>query len=875
MSLELTEQQKQFIRHGGPFPERITLIGTDRSVREVTIVDRNDSTELVPTIPHGKKGFVLKVSTASTGKKYALKICLGHDYPSDEKIDGELRAANTLPSTLFAIPEMGGRLNQSELAITSSDPWVFFLTPWVDGVTLKHFLDSGDEALTLESTIVMAGDLVEAIRELENSGLRHDDLHSENVMVTKPSGVAATERGSQSELKLRVVDTGSLKYPADLSPRKPLSDMGNVAQILTKFHNLLWNQRALVSKHPDFFERFERFINQFCDEDKSRFFAEPRDMFNAISALGSKERRDEQFEYSFSPFDALSAEHLAGDDLLRSLFVSKYPLFKVMLNQETAILEGPRGCGKSMLFRFLSAPVQVKLAPTEAMSIAPFFGVFIGCSSSLQTQLSWVGSSDQKFVRYADSAASIFQLVIVRELLGALAVASQTENGLRLYGLRVDLLGNVARRIRSLIPNLVESARFESENSAVALASDLDRLRSNINFCIVNGSIPSLLIPDNFLADTTKIITEIIEPLSRTPIVFLLDDYTTPRIAQCVQRRLSRIVFSRSPNHRFKISSEYFGTILEDDTGIRLTEQREYTIIDAADYAKTSEDTEEDDIEFLSDLLNRRLERAHWTGKIQELLGKSVFASDLELARALRTARGSTGAKPPCYSGMDTLARIWCGDIATTLHIVKIIFNEGAVDKNSTSQVDQKSQHRAISNVSKGLTARIGTQDPFGSEMSRIVTDWGNFARKCLTDAAELPSSSADSSKKQPRRLKRIEFSSDSIDSFFEDLNRDASGSCRAGDIARELIRRAIVIKKPVSRGKEGPETQTVRWELRTVLMPGFNLALKRRDEYINITSIDSFQELLLRSGDFFNKKFQNLAKPENQQKGLFEGDPQ
>jgi hypothetical protein len=174
------------------------------------------------------------------------------------------------------------------------------------------------------------------------------------------------------------------------------------------------------------------------------------------------------------------------------------------------------------------------------------------------------------------------------------------------------------------------------------------------------------------------------------------------------------------------------------------------------------------------------------------------------------------------------------------------------------------------SSVSRALTTRIGTQDPFGSDMYRIVTDWGNFARKVLTDGSEMSSKGPTKVPGQPKRLRRIEFSTTSIDSFYDDLDSKSPGQIKAGQLARELIRRALVIRQPISRGKEGADTQTVRWELRTVLMPGFNLALLRKDEYINIKDIDSFAKFLLDSKEFFDEKLSGYMGKRGQQDDLF-----
>ena len=77
-----------------------------------------------------------------------------------------------------------------------------------------------------------------------------------------------------------------------------------------------------------------------------------------------------------------------------------------------------------------------------------------------------------------------------------------------------------------------------------------------------------------------------------------------------------------------------------------------------------------------------------------------------------------------------------------------------------------------------------------------------------------------------------------------------------------ELIRRAIFIELPTSRGKEDGVRRTLRWQLRSSFLPSFGASLVR-DSYIDIKTIDAFVDLLVnpeRSADQIFQRYGTAA---------------
>ncbi|WP_459724374.1 ORC-CDC6 family AAA ATPase [Sideroxyarcus sp. TK5] len=231
---------------------------------------------------------------------------------------------------------------------------------------------------------------------------------------------------------------------------------------------------------------------------------------------------------------------------------------------------------------------------------------------------------------------------------------------------------------------------------------------------------------------------------------------------------------------------------------------------------------------------------AGWTGRAETLIGKSnELSDDTKLALYIRH-EGSKQGRHYYYFGMDHLARLWSGDIATILQIVKEMFVLGQITNTSTETIPRNIQHQAIVSVSRAFKERVSGYHPFGPEMASLLNNLGTMARDVLVSGL-LDSSNI------PRRLYRLEMTKDRPDSLLTMLNaRNQSAS----NLARELLRRAVFIQLADSRGKEGHGSQTVRWELRKVYLPAFGTSLER-SSYIHVKTLDDFILLLTNSAGF------------------------
>ena len=76
-----------------------------------------------------------------------------------------------------------------------------------------------------------------------------------------------------------------------------------------------------------------------------------------------------------NPFAVQTPEDMLADDVV-DLFVDVFADFHHVRNAGNSFLNGPRGSGKSMMFRYLEPDCQ-KLALNLEVQKLPFFGVYV------------------------------------------------------------------------------------------------------------------------------------------------------------------------------------------------------------------------------------------------------------------------------------------------------------------------------------------------------------------------------------------------------------------------------------------------------------------------------------------------------------------
>jgi serine/threonine protein kinase len=836
---ELDPETTAWLANGAVIPEMLAVEMRDGTIREYLVLDRNSDGVVEPLKKgrRGRKGFVLKVQDIHSGDLYAAKLCIPEDYESTTPLT-ELEFARELRGLgeLILLPKLLGSVSRFEGEPRHGDStrWVCFVSEWLDGVTLQEMIEDSPNEITPGLVAAVAKDLLTAVLVMEDKGYKHDDLNLGNLMLESPDESIASINPSKAVVRLRIIDLGSMKE-IDRATTKQDDDWSLSARCLVQLHNALHSNRLLASQYPLFIKSFKEFIHDLADEP-SRKFPDRGDYVRRIERAEALITIEPRAETVFHPMEAISAEHLVDDAILLELFVRHLPWISLVQRPNPCVLVGPRGCGKSMVFRHMATKTHItsKTSSAKILTEAKMFGVYIGCSSDLSHDLIWISHEPDRVEAYVPRIIDYFNLVAARELMRSLASAASAEDFSKCLGIN----DQAKRRIGEFLENALGSELRRIHVSGMEMfqscADSIERLRFSLAQEMRGGPGGGLGTGATFLRDLCSKIVAELPPLQHYKITFLLDDYTEHRISRPIQEILNEIVFQRVPSLMFKVSSEPYGFDPSTFHGTRVDSTREYTEIDAG--TDCLEMLPPGRKKFVSDMLDRRLKAAKYAGTSAVLIGESSYKTDPKLAEAIKFNRRG---KQTHYNGLDVLSNAWSGDVATVLHIVSNMFADSGIAPGTTTRISNQVQHNAIVRVSKGLRARVQSFSPYGKEMGAILSAFGDLAARLLI---EFDSKSTGEESPTNRKY-RIEWTLPEGASVSSELRRvDATGELYS--LYKELVRRAVFHENLESRGKEGAGRRIVRLQVRSSLLPSFGTSLIR-ENHLKIVRVEDFVEFL------------------------------
>ncbi len=512
-----------------------------------------------------------------------------------------------------------------------------------------------------------------------------------------------------------------------------------------------------------------------------------------------------------TPFDYPNCEQI-GDShlLLKNLYSDRLLGLSEIQARSNVILTGPRGCGKTTVFRALSLEY-LTANQEDTPNDLKYIGIYYRCDDLYFS-----------FPRYKTPERPEALDIPLHFLTVTLLATALEQIGVWAKRHFSDEFENKEEALVAGLWDLFEWSPPDSPttNQLATLVARLKgkerkRAAEKQRFIHVeNEPIQNYFSPDVILK-ACRFIRNKFSFLHDRPFYFFIDDYSLPKITEDLQANLNRLLMYRSPDIFFKISTESPVSFARKDIDNKhFVETREYDLLNLG-LRYITEDSNQT-LEFLEDLFKRRFQKVagYPVQTLEELLG-SMPRNENATARAFRENFHEESDREN-YAGRETVAAMCSGDIHYIIRLVsRMVEDYGGRDALTRSRAEplipRKEQHKSVRAAAGAFMESVRTLPRWGSRLSEVVTAFGNVAHSYL-----LYETSTNEERKPPHQASRIE--------PYEPLHI----TNEAQEILDELLRYSILLEDPRGMSRRGKVVP--RFYLRRYLIPHFHLTFSRRD---------------------------------------------
>lgn len=692
------------------------------------------------------------------------------------------------------------------------ESYLYMSWEYIPGESLKELIEKRE--ITLPIIVDTFEKVLEILHACKQAHIEHADLHSGNILVENfdPLSINPEQR------RVWVTDFG---YATAAGNKDILDDFLGLDRIVqTALREIDFH--ILDGKAKHIFSVLKNDISRMLTERNvalGEYVRDPRAILYRFRELCKIENRQSDLNTNIG--DYLAAEHIGERfDEWKKLFVPKFLSIEELLTRNICVLTGQRGCGKTTIFRRLTALYNVKLGSSGVQGDDSFIGFYLN-ARNIAEAFPWLPEERESLAR--NQVINFFHLSWCLEIVEWLREEAKVNTKLDLSWL--------SSFFKQYYPDHFTTSEHNSyilDHIMNLLVKELERSRLKSGYIESDWELTDLSFLEKICREISRHCV-----LQDKPFYFFLDDYSTPMVNSSTQKILNPIIFRRSPTTIFKIATESIesfepyglnGKILEEDDDFKLIDFGTQVIIRKSD--------EVNDI--LSSILLPRIDRHPLLrGRdltIRKVLGETKI-SNADLARLIRNEivelNGRVISKE-LYHGYDVFCNIWSSDIRESISLfanMVSIEESDRLSKIENNIISDEVQDKVLREAGGTYLSLIAAATNPSSRNYSVDEglSYGNHLVEIIRCFQEIASfdlknkNSKNQGSNPPKQPRRIEITGGAEELF---------GAAK--DFYKGLIRYGIFIRD--NRGKSVRGKTVPRLYLRGLLIPYFRLTFSKRD---------------------------------------------
>ena len=681
--------------------------------------------------------------------------------------------------------------------------------------------------------------------------VRHGDLHPGNVILRRAS------MGAPRGYEVMITDFGIGYTGAALEPKDDLTQIGRMATAM------------LQSVRREDLDDIARLVYaELCRGPALKTLREssPLERGDERAAIASAvEELQRVRSRALAPeagrgVQARFGDYLAGEQLgnrwdeWKDLFVATFPGYADVVSRNITVLTGTRGCGKTMVFRRLSKLLNLQIGPVDRDAADAFTGFYLNMNDVGDAFL--FGRRVSLTDDLAARVIQFFHLSLLSEIVRVAVVARDkaSESQRSAFDSGNQWLFDVVTR------ELGADRPYPGPNAvSTAMTALVDQARDEVRRSRRPPRRLASLAENDWLQRLVPGLQSAMPWVGDRPVYFFLDDYSLPRVHELLQTVINSVIFRRSENHFFKVSTESPSTFHRRDySGKELQDTDDFELTDLG--SVTIHQTDRQRQRFLDEVFRRRFAReTRFRGRsLVDVLG-DFQGSWTALAREIRAGRRAV------YHGRKVFVNMWSGDTRAMVRIALSLLEELPSTAPAQSPLSREAQDKVFRRIGGEflhlLEACSRTKRQGTPRLPRHITSWGKHLVRIAEAFKEVAlhelrtRQGGRQGRDEPKQAFRIEI----VDRF--------SLAGLEQELYEDLVRYGVFLRD--DRGKSIRGAIIPRLYLRRLLIPYFTLTFSKVDN-VAVKASD-FKALLVHPEDFATRWKRHRNDFDTGQKELFE----